>query len=154
MKYHNETKGFNTRLDELQAAFLRVKLPRLDAWNERRKAIAHAYLEALSGAGVVLPYVPGWADPVWHLFAVRSQHRDALQAHLQGCGVNTLVHYPIPPHLQAAYAEQAMREGSLPVAEAMSREVLSLPIGPHMKQEQVRQVIAAISIQPGKQAAR
>ena len=154
VKYHNETKGFNTRLDELQAAFLRVKLPRLDAWNERRKAIAHTYLQALSDAGVVLPYVPEWADPVWHLFAVRSQHRDALQAHLQGCGVNTLVHYPIPPHLQAAYAEQAMREGSLPVAEAMSREVLSLPIGPHMKQEQVRQVIAAISIQPGKQAAR
>lgn len=145
VKYHNEVKGFNSRLDELQAAFLRVKLNRLDAWNVRRKAIADEYLNALPDNDVVLPYIPVWADPVWHLFVVRSHHRDALQAHLQQRGVDTMIHYPIPPHLQQAYAGIEMQEGSLPIAEAIHREVLSLPIGPHMNKAQVAKVIAALA---------
>lgn len=145
VKYHNEVKGFNSRLDELQAAFLRVKLNRLDAWNVRRKAIADEYLNALPDTDVVLPYIPEWADPVWHLFVVRSHHRDALQTHLQQCGVDTMIHYPIPPHLQQAYAEIEMQEDSLPIAEAIHREVLSLPIGPHMNKAQVIKVIAAFA---------
>lgn len=145
VKYHNEMKGFNSRLDELQAAFLRVKLSRLDEWNQRRKVIAGKYLHALQDGGVMLPYVPQWADPVWHLFVVRSAHRDTLQAQLQRRGINTVIHYPIPPHLQQAYAEQDMQAGSLPVAEAIHREVLSLPVGPHMEQEQVAEVVVALA---------
>ena len=144
VKYHNEVKGYNTRLDELQAALLRVKLRRLEAWNARRKTVARTYLGALADSGMMLPHIPAWADPVWHLFAVRSTSRDALQAHLLGRGVHTMIHYPIPPHLQSAYAELAIPEGSLPVAEAVGREVLSLPIGPHMGREQVECVVAGI----------
>ncbi|MBU0620438.1 MAG: DegT/DnrJ/EryC1/StrS family aminotransferase [Gammaproteobacteria bacterium] len=145
VKYHNEVKGFNTRLDELQAALLRVKLRRLDSWNERRKVVAAAYLDALAGGGLVLPYVPEWADPVWHLFAVRTPRRDALQVHLQNGGVHTMIHYPIPPHRQPAYIELAIPAGGLPIAEAISREMLSLPIGPHMARGQVEYVVACIA---------
>jgi len=144
-KYQNEVQGFNSRLDELQAAFLRVKLNRLDAWNARRKAIANQYLNALLDTDVVLPNVPEWADPVWHLFVVRSHRRDALQAHLKKCGVDTMIHYPIPPHLQRAYAGMEMQEGILPISEALHREVLSLPIGPHMSKAQIENVIAAFA---------
>jgi len=143
-KYRNEVQGFNSRLDELQAAFLRVKLNRLDAWNARRLAIADEYMNALSDIDVVLPYVPEWTDPVWHLFVVRSQHRDDLQAHLKKCGVDTMIHYPIPPHLQQAYAGIGVCQNDLPIAESIHREVLSLPIGPHMNEEQVSKVIAAL----------
>src|SRR5918997_2085576 len=94
VKYHNEAKGFNSRLDELQAALLRVKLTMLDGWNARRRALATEYLEALNSAPITLPFVPGWAEPVWHLFVVRHPQRDALQKHLAGGGIGTLIHYP------------------------------------------------------------
>jgi dTDP-4-amino-4,6-dideoxygalactose transaminase len=145
VKYHNEVKGFNTRLDELQAALLRVKLRRLDEWNQRRKAVAAAYLSALADGGLVLPYVPECAEPVWHLFVVRDSRRDALQAHLRNGGVQTMIHYPVPPHQQPAYAELMRPAGSLPVAEALSREVLSLPIGPHIAHWQVEHVVACMA---------
>ncbi|WP_349256310.1 MULTISPECIES: DegT/DnrJ/EryC1/StrS family aminotransferase [Rubrivirga] len=144
-KYRNEVVGFNSRLDPLQAAFLRVKLAHLDAWNARRSAVADRYLDGLSDVGgVVLPYVLSGVDPVWHLFVVRHARRDALAAHLAGRGVQTLVHYPVPPHLQPAYADLAMGEGSLPVAEAVHREVLSLPIGPHLSPEGAARVVQAV----------
>lgn len=153
VKYHNEVKGFNSRLDELQAAFLREKLKKLDEWNARRKALAAEYLRHLSPLaqageggerGITLPFVPDWADPIWHLFVVRSPNRDALQAHLTAHGIGTMIHYPIPPHLQPAYAELAISEGSLPIAEAIHREVLSLPIGPHLRSAQQARVIEAL----------
>ncbi len=144
IKYHNEVKGFNSRLDELQAAFLREKLKKLDEWNARRKALASAYLDALQGSPLALPFVPDWADPVWHLFVVRSPNRDALQKHLADHGVGTMIHYPIPPHFQPAYAELGIPEGSLPISERIHREVLSLPMGPHLLPEQQVRVIDCI----------
>lgn len=155
VKYHNEVKGYNSRLDELQAAFLREKLKVLDAWNAKRKIIAARYLEELNPAiasdekqlklHLALPYVPEWADPVWHLFVVRTTQREALQTHLTVQGVGTMIHYPIPPHLQQAYVEMGLQEGSLPIAEAIHREVLSLPIGPHIKEAQLGQMVAAMN---------
>jgi len=143
VKYHNEVKGFNSRLDELQAALLRAKLPVLDEWNARRQAIATQYLSQLDASALVLPYVPDWAEPVWHLFVVRSQQRDALQKQLGDAGIGTMIHYPIPPHLQPAYAELGYAPGAFPIAEAIHREVLSLPMGPHLGAECATQVIAA-----------
>lgn len=140
-KYFNEVPGFNSRLDEMQAAILRVKLAYLDPWNERRMRIAARYLEELRDASLTLPYVPEWAAPVHHLFVVRSHRRDALREHLEQHGIKTLVHYPVPPHLQAAYHAIGMREGDLPISEAIHQQVLSLPIGPHMTDEQVGRVI-------------
>ena len=139
-KYHNEVKGFNSRLDELQAAFLREKLIKLDAWNERRKSIAAEYLSRLNGFDVVLPFIPEWADPVWHLFVVRYNQRDKLQRKLRSDGIDTLIHYPIPPHLQDAYTDMGIAKGALPVAEKIHSQVLSLPIGPHMMESQVKEI--------------
>lgn len=132
VKYVNEVKGFNSRLDPIQAAVLRVKLRVLDEWNARRSGIAQRYLEGLAGSGLVLPQVPEWAEPVWHLFVVRHPQRDALVKRLNEAGVGTLIHYPVPPHLQGAYAEMGFGVGAFPVAERMADEVLSLPIGPHL----------------------
>ena len=137
VKYVNEVKGFNSRLDPIQAAVLRVKLRVLDEWNARRRAIAHRYLEGLAGSGLVLPQVPEWAEPVWHLFVVRHPERDALVKRLAEAGVGTLIHYPVPPHLQAAYAEMGFGVGAFPVAERMAREVVSLPMGAQMAAEGV-----------------
>lgn len=134
VKYHNEVKGVNSRLDPIQAAVLRVKLRHLDDWTERRRRIAQTYLDRLADTPLVLPHVPEWADPVWHLFVVRTTERVELQQRLAEAGVGTLIHYPIPPHLQEAYAERGMEAGSFPVAECIHREVLSLPIGPHLNE--------------------
>ena len=143
-KYHNEVVGYNSRLDPLQAAFLGVKLGHLDAWNARRARIAARYLDALAGTGLVLPTVPDGADPVWHLFVVRTRDRAGLLAGLERAGIGTVVHYPVPPHRQPAYADLELPEGSLPIAEAVHREVVSLPIGPHQTDAQTDAVIAAV----------
>jgi len=144
-KYHNLVQGFNSRLDEMQAAFLNVKLDVLDEGNARRRAIAARYADKLNGIdGLVLPTVPEWADPVWHLYVVRHPRRDALSARLADAGIGTIVHYPIPPHLQQAYAELGYKEGDFPIAEAIHREVLSLPIGPHMTLGQADIVVDAV----------
>lgn len=144
VKYHNEVKGFNSRLDELQAAFLREKLKKLDEWNGRRKVIAVEYLNALSDSNVVLPHVPEWADPVWHLFVIRSEAREAMQNKLDDAGIGTMIHYPIPPHLQHAYAELGFKKGDFPIAERIHEEVLSLPMGPHLDEASVVTVIAEL----------
>ena len=141
VKYVNEVKGFNSRMDELQAAVLRVKLRHLDAWNARRKSLADSYFQGLQATDLTLPYVPDWAEPVWHLFVVRSAKRDALQRDLKAKGVGTLIHYPIPPHLQEAYAELGFAQGDFPSAEAIHREVLSLPIGPQLAPEAADYVV-------------
>jgi dTDP-4-amino-4,6-dideoxygalactose transaminase len=144
MKYHHDLPGLNSRLDSLQAAFLRVKLRRLDEWNARRRAVAARYLERLTDAdGLVLPEVSEWAEPVWHLFVVRHPRRDALQMRLAESGVDTIIHYPIPPHLAGAYARN-FAACELPVAEQLSDEVLSLPIGPHLPPDQVESVAVAV----------
>ncbi len=145
VRYHNEHLGLNSRLEELQAAFLRVKLPHLPAWNARRAALAARYLEKLQGVGdLVLPSVPAGHTHVWHLFVVRTAQRDALQKHLAADEISTLIHYPIPPHLSGAYRALGYREGAFPLAERLAREVLSLPLSPHHTTEQIDHVCASI----------
>jgi len=132
-KYHNDCQGYNSRMDELQAAFLRVKLKRLDEWNTRRRTVAARYFSELDGTPAMkLPFVPEWAEPVWHLFALRHLRRDVLQDSLAKVGIGTLIHYPIPPHLSGAYANAGWKPGDFPLAEEIAKSELSLPIGPHM----------------------
>lgn len=144
VKYHHDFQGTNSRLDELQAAFLRVKLRHLDEWNARRTAIAEAYLSDLRplSSALSLPVVPPWTSPVWHLFVIRHPQRDALQRHLAAQGIQTIIHYPIPPHLSGAYSD--LPSSSLSIAEQLSNEVLSLPIGPHLTESSVSMIISAI----------
>ena len=144
-KYHNEVKGFNSRLDPLQAAFLDVKLRHLENWNLRRQAVARRYLEELKDCpGLTLPYVPPWAQPSWHLFVVRHGKRKDFQEHLAQSGIGTLIHYPIPPHLSPAYAEFIGQKGKFPVTEALAEEVISLPMGPHLTPEAAARVVLAV----------
>lgn len=143
IKYYNEMKGFNCRLDSVQAAVLRIKLRHLDEWNMRRQELARFYDEHLRDCGVVVPWAPDWVDPVHHLYVVRSGRRDALQQHMKARGIGTLVHYPVAPHLQKAYDDLGWAEGSLPVTEMVHREVLSLPMGPHVSREDAEAVVRA-----------
>ncbi|WP_295140117.1 DegT/DnrJ/EryC1/StrS family aminotransferase [uncultured Reyranella sp.] len=145
VKYVNLEKGLNSRLDELQAAFLRVKLAKLDEWNDRRRAVAARYDDRLADvANLALPNVPQWADPVWHLYVVRTNRRTDVIKALEAAGIGSLIHYPIPPHLQEAYAELGQAKGTYPLAEKLAETVLSLPMGPHIPLESVDQVCAAI----------
>jgi dTDP-4-amino-4,6-dideoxygalactose transaminase len=148
-KYVNIERGYNSRLDEMQAAFLRVRLSRLDVWNERRRMIAARYDDKLAGMpGLVLPRAPQWAEPVWHLYVVQvlagKEQRADLIAALDRAGVGHLIHYPIAPHLQDAYADLGLKKGAFPLAERHAETVLSLPMGPHMKAEQVDEVAAVV----------
>ena len=146
VKYVNEVQGYNSRLDPLQAAILRVKLAHLDTWNARRSDVARRYQQGLANCGLTLPHVPVWAAPVWHLYVVRHPKRDALQQALTVAGVGTLVHYPIPPHLQQAYSTANWSQGILPLAERMASDVLSLPMGPAISEADVSSVIEAVQI--------
>jgi dTDP-4-amino-4,6-dideoxygalactose transaminase len=143
-RYVNEVRGVNSRLDPIQAAVLAVKLRHLDDWNARRQGIAAFYLDRLAGTGLTLPHVPNWAEPAWHLFVVRSEARDGLAASLAEQDVQTVIHYPIPPHRQQAYADLGLGEGSFPIAERLAEQVLSLPIGPHLSMDQAERVVAAV----------
>lgn len=143
-KYYFELPGFNSRLDEIQAAVLRVKLKYLDEWNERRRSIARRYVDALSGTSLVMPHNPSWSQPVHHIFVVCSKKRDALRTHLERSGIGTLIHYPVPPHLQEAYRPLNIPKGSFPISERLHEEVLSLPMGPQMTEEQIDAVIEAV----------
>jgi dTDP-4-amino-4,6-dideoxygalactose transaminase len=144
VRYVNDVKGFNSRLDPIQAAVLGVKLRHLDEWNGRRAALASLYRERLAGSGVELPYVPNWAEPAWHLFVVQLDNRAAVQERLGGEGVQTLIHYPIPPHLQRAYANLGLPKGAMPIAERLADRVLSLPIGPHLSPEDAARVAEVV----------
>ena len=148
-RYYNEEKGVNSRLDELQAAFLRVKLRHLDDWNARRTKIAEFYLAELSNISdeLVMPFVPEWAEPVWHLFVIRHPRRDDIQRDLAAAGIGTLIHYPVPPHLSGAYTEPLSGKpasSNCTIAEILASTVLSLPIGPHLTLEQASVVAQAI----------
>jgi dTDP-4-amino-4,6-dideoxygalactose transaminase len=147
IRYQNEYLGLNSRLGELQAAFLRAKLPHLATWNARRAALADRYLTQLHGVGdLILPFVPGWAEPVWHLFVIRTSRRAALQEHLTAHGIGTQIHYPTPPHLSGAYRHAGWKPGDFPIAEKLAREVLSLPIGPHHTPDQIDYVCEHVRI--------
>ena len=145
-KYHHDEIGWTARVDTLQAAVLLCKLPLLDAWNEERRAIASVYLERLDQVGdLVLPPVAGESSPVWHVFVVRTSDPDALADHLRSRGIASGRHYPEPPHLSQAYASLGYAIGRFPVAEAIGRECLSLPIFPGMTESQVDEVVESVT---------
>jgi dTDP-4-amino-4,6-dideoxygalactose transaminase len=143
-KYVNDVRGFNSRLDPIQAAALHVKLKALDAWNARRTTVANRYRAELANTALSLPFVPAWAEPAWHLYVVQHPQRDALQRQLGKAGIGTLIHYPIPPHLQQAYAAAGFARGQFPIAERLAAQLISLPIGPHLDAPCVAAVIAAL----------
>lgn len=142
IKYNNEIIGYNKRLDEMQAAFLSVKLKHLEAWTAARQAIADQYLNGLAGVGdLILPVTQPNATHVYHLFVIRSNYRDDLAKYLNKNGIGTLIHYPIPPHLQTCYADLGHRQGDFPIAEELADKVLSLPIWPGMTSIQIQRVV-------------
>lgn len=144
-KYEHLEQGTNSRLDELQAAFLRVKLKRLDEWNARRREVAGLYGTLLAGVeGLRLPLVPNWAEPVWHLFVVRHPDRDKLAQALDAAGIGNQIHYPVPPHLCPAYKGNVKAPLDLPVAERLCDEILSVPISASLGDDAVRAVADAV----------
>ncbi len=146
VRYQNEVVGTNSRLDEIQAALLRVKLSHMDALNAERNVLAERYLANLDTEVVALPSVRPGADSTWHQFVVRCARRDALAAFLKGRGVGTLIHYPIPPHLSQAYAYLGYREGDFPIAEQQAGEVLSLPMYNGMTEAEQAYVIDSVRL--------
>lgn len=147
VKYRHEIAGFNTRLDPLQAAFLAVKLRYLDEWNTRRAHLAQRYMERLAEVrGVILPVVLPHTQPVWHLFVVRHPRRNELQQYLAQHGINTLIHYPVPPHRSGAYALLGYSAGDFPIAEELAHTIVSLPIGPHLSGADQERVIDAVKM--------
>lgn len=141
-KYIHCIPGYNSRLDEMQAAFLRTKLTVLDEWNLARSHVATQYAGLLATAHITLPTVPEYAEPVWHLFVIQSDRRDDLKAHLAQCGVSTAIHYPTPAHRQACYQEAITCQ--LPLTEKLSRSILSLPMHPHLTPSELKQIAEAM----------
>ena len=145
-KYVHDEKGFNCRLDEIQAAVLRAKLPHLESWNARRRTIAQLYTRELAGVpGIVLPRVADRCEPVWHLYVVQCDGRDAVQKRLADAGVATLIHYPVPPYLQGAYSGMASLAPAFPLATSLATRVLSLPMGPHLTAADAAYVASAVA---------
>jgi len=144
-RYYHEIKGFNSRLDEMQAAILSAQLPHLESWNRRRREIAVLYSHAISHPAVRLPRQQEGSGHVFHLYVVRCQARDALRRHLADHGIGTQIHYPVPCHLQNAYKDPGVPAGSYPVAEQCAAEVLSLPIYPELSDDEVRYVAETIN---------
>lgn len=144
-RYYHEIKGFNSRLDEMQAAILAAQLPHLDRWNERRREIASLYNRTITHSDVTLPQQQEESWHVFHLYVIRSPQRDRLRQYLSENGIGTQIHYPVPCHRQNAYADLALAVGSYPVAEQMAREILSLPIYPEMSDAEVLHVAGIIN---------
>jgi len=145
-KYFNDEKGFNSRLDPLQAAFLRVRLKKLNAWNKKRVKIANYYFKELSKIeDLTLPYVPNWAKPAWHQFVIRTKKRDDLIKFLNMKQIGTLIHYPVPPHLSKAYSDLGWQKGDFPITEEIAETVLSIPIGQFLTKKEQEYVVDTIS---------
>jgi dTDP-4-amino-4,6-dideoxygalactose transaminase len=141
-KYRNDVKGFNSRLDELQAAFLRIKLKKLDEWNKRREKVSLNYLEGFKDiVDITLPCIDKDITHAWHQFVIRTKHRDQLQLDLQDEGISTLIHYPIPPHKSKAYKQDFIGCTSFPIAERLANEILSLPMSPHLKEPELEFIV-------------
>jgi dTDP-4-amino-4,6-dideoxygalactose transaminase len=144
-KYYNEEKGFNSRLDEIQAAILRVKLKHLDEWNEKRRGNAKFYNENIKNENLVLPVEPKECKHVYHQFVIRCNNRDRLQEYLRSNGIGTLVHYPIPPHLSKAYADLKLKKGDFPITEKIANECLSLPIYPEISIHNLDKIVKVVN---------
>ena len=145
IKYNNEYKGVNSRLDEIQAEFLKIKLKYLDKWNVDRKKIAKLYLEGINNHKIILPYVNSVDESAWHVFAVRTEYRNELEKYLKYKGIETLIHYPIPIHLQQAYDNLGYKAGDFPVAETLSKTVLSLPLWYGMSDDEINYVVSILN---------
>ncbi len=145
IKYEHKLQGFNTRLDEIQAALLSVKLKQLPLWNQHRQEMAAYYQAHLDAARFILPTVPEEMTPVWHLFVLRHSQREAVLNYLATEKIQTGIHYPIPPHLQGAYADRALPIGTFPLTEKIHQEVFSLPIGPHLTMHHIAHVTACLN---------
>jgi len=143
-KYSHQIVGYGYRLDALQAAILGAKLPHLDAWNARRREIADYYTELFTNTDLITPYCPPHITPIYHIYAVRSKHRDALQKHLKANGIETIIHYPIPLHFQPVYENLDYKRGDFPVAEQVADEELSFPMYPELTDTQVQQIVEAV----------
>lgn len=145
-KYYHDIEGFNGRLDAIQAGILDVKLKHLTQWNKLRQTAADNYRELFSSGpdGIIQPYMPSWSKPVYHLYVTRTEHRDALQAHLAGSGIDTGIHYPIPLHVQAAFSSLGYQAGDFPVTEEAAADILSLPMYPQLRRDQQQRIVAAI----------
>lgn len=142
LKYHHDYIGYNTRLDEMQAAFLRVKLAYLDDWNEKRRQLANFYSAELKATNLELPFNPLYSTPVWHLYVIRSAQRDLLKSYLEEKGIGTVIHYPIPCHMQTCYQENGALK--LPVAEKLANEVLSLPMSSNITRDQSEYLVQVL----------
>lgn len=147
IKYHHEIKGYNTRLDELQAAFLRIKLQKLDFWNQKRRELASYYSELLAeNIKIKTPTILNDTLPVWHLYTIQVQNRDKIIQYLKSQDINTLVHYPIPPHLTSVYANTDININNLTVSEKIAQTTLSLPFWPYMHKSQIERVVKQLLI--------
>ncbi|NOW89448.1 dTDP-4-amino-4,6-dideoxygalactose transaminase [Clostridium beijerinckii] len=144
-KYHHIYKGTNSRLDELQAGFLRIKLRNLNKWNKERRVIAQKYIDGINNPKIIKPMEADYSKHVWHLFVVRTEERDKFEKYLNNNGIGTTIHYPIPMHLQGAYKDLDIKTGCLPIAEKLSKEVISLPIWCGMKEEEINYIIKILN---------
>lgn len=144
-KYFNEVKGYNSRLDELQAAFLSVKLKRLNNWNRERNKIADHYSDKIKNSAVILPKLAEGATSVYHLYVIRTKKRDELQSYLAEKGIGTVIHYPVPPHLQLAFKELGFSKGDFPIAEEIAETCLSLPVYPGLTEEEIEYICGHIN---------
>ncbi len=146
-KYYHEVEGYNGRLDALQAGFLRIKLGHLQEWNDKRRECAARYQELFGSAkeGIVLPFEPSWSKAVYHLFVIRVEDRVQMQRHLADAGIGTAIHYPVPLHLQKAYASLECGEGSYPITEKVAKEIVSLPMFPQLQLDQQSRVAQSLS---------
>jgi dTDP-4-amino-4,6-dideoxygalactose transaminase len=145
IKYHHIYEGINSRLDEIQAAFLRIKLRNLDKWTVERRKIAQQYTEGITNSKIIKPLEEVYSNHVWHLFVIRTNMRDQLRNYLRENGIETLIHYPIPMHIQQAYANLEFKKGDFPIAEKISDEVLSLPMWYGMKYKEINYIIETIN---------
>lgn len=143
-RYYHATKGFNSRLDELQAAMLRAKLVHLEKWNESRRQLAQRFNARLEGLPITLPMQAAWGRHVFHLYVIRSAERDQLRSFLAARGIQTIIHYPVPVHLQEAYRDLHISAGALPEAEKAAREIVSLPFYPEMREDEIEFLVTTI----------
>jgi dTDP-4-amino-4,6-dideoxygalactose transaminase len=144
-KYYHDAEGYNGRLDSIQAAFLHTKLPHLAQWNQKRHERATDYNRLLqSNDTIVLPYEPSWSRAAYHLYVIRTRNREQMIEHLKAAGIGTGIHYPIPLHLQKAYEAMGYGVGAFPIAERVSREILSLPMFPQLRETQQQRVVQQI----------
>lgn len=144
-KYNSKYIGVNSRLDEIQAAFLRIKLKNLDIVNRKKREIARYYLKNISNVYLQLPYVPPYIVPVWHQFVVKTPFRDKLKEYLNKSSIETIIHYPVPPHLQKAYEWMGLSKGSLPIAEKLSEQILSIPIDPYLNNDELEYIVNTLN---------